>query len=101
MAHLFQRRLCVKLVVIECVWTRPLYLKWGNCFRFVPRDIDILHKCGRDAVQYLSFQRYLLVYVSIITVISIAVILPINFQGNLCEYRADEVFGVMNQVMAI
>ncbi|KAL8602470.1 hypothetical protein ACOMHN_063337 [Nucella lapillus] len=47
------------------------------------KDIDILHKCGRDAMQYLSFQRYLLVYITIITVISIAVILPINFQGNL------------------
>ncbi|XP_076441822.1 osmosensitive cation channel TMEM63C-like isoform X2 [Babylonia areolata] len=47
------------------------------------KDIDILHKCGRDAVQYLSFQRYLLVYITIITIISIAVILPINFQGNL------------------
>jgi ABC-type enterochelin transport system permease subunit len=47
------------------------------------RDIDILHKCGRDAVQYLSFQRYLIVYITIITIISIAVVLPINFQGNL------------------
>nr|KAG5698090.1 hypothetical protein BaRGS_031780 [Batillaria attramentaria] len=47
------------------------------------KDIDILHKCGRDAVQYLSFQRYLLVYVCIITIISITVILPVNFQGNL------------------
>ncbi|XP_076464518.1 osmosensitive cation channel TMEM63C-like isoform X2 [Babylonia areolata] len=47
------------------------------------KDSDILRKCGRDAVQYLSFQRYLLVYSLIITVISIVVILPINFQGNL------------------
>ena len=47
------------------------------------RDSDILEKCGPDAVQYLSFQRYLLVYLSIITVLSISVVLPINFQGEL------------------
>lgn len=47
------------------------------------KDLDILHKCGRDAVQYLSFQRYLLVYLSIITILSIGVILPVNFQGHL------------------
>ncbi|KAL8588770.1 hypothetical protein ACOMHN_035266 [Nucella lapillus] len=56
--------------------------KWMIAFIKL-KDSDILRKCGRDAVQYLSFQRYLLVYSSIITVISIVVILPINFQGNL------------------
>ncbi|XP_025105358.1 CSC1-like protein 2 isoform X4 [Pomacea canaliculata] len=47
------------------------------------KDTDIFHKCGRDAVQYLSFQRHLLVYVTVITVISVGVVLPVNFQGNL------------------
>ena len=51
----------------------------------VYRDSEILEKCGRDAVQYLSFQRYLLVYIAVITVISVGVILPINFQGDLRE----------------
>ena len=51
------------------------------------RDSDILEKCGPDAVQYLSFQRYLLVYLSIITVLSISVILPINFMGELGKYN--------------
>lgn len=58
-----------------------------NCavFYFTLRDTDIFHKCGRDAVQYLSFQRHLLVYVTVITVISVGVVLPVNFQGNLRE----------------
>ena len=76
-------------------WTETIF------FNFVHRDIDILHKCGRDAVQYLSFQRYLLIYVSIITVISIAVILPINFQGNLREYWTVGMFFMKNQVESI
>ncbi|KAK6998840.1 CSC1-like protein 2 isoform X2 [Biomphalaria glabrata] len=53
------------------------------------RDVDILNKCGRDAIQYLSFQRYLLVYISIITVLSVGVILPLNFQGSLLGTSAD------------
>jgi len=53
---------------------------------FIARDSNILEKCGPDAVQYLSFQRYLLVYLSIITVLSIAVVLPINFMGELGQF---------------
>ncbi|XP_035824906.1 CSC1-like protein 2 isoform X3 [Aplysia californica] len=53
------------------------------------RDVDILHKCGKDALQYLSFQRYLLVYVAIVTVLSIAVVLPINFKGDLLGTAVD------------
>ena len=47
----------------------------------------ILKRSGKDAVQYLKFQRYLLVYVTVITVLSIAVILPCNFQGDLGTYQ--------------
>ncbi|XP_059161039.1 CSC1-like protein 2 isoform X3 [Physella acuta] len=53
------------------------------------RDVDILNKCGKDAIQYLSFQRYLLVYITIVTVLSVGVILPINFQGSLLGTAAD------------
>ena len=54
------------------------------------RDEHILQKCGRDAVQYLTFQRYLLVYMAVITVLSIGVVLPCNFQGNLGRYNVDK-----------
>lgn len=47
------------------------------------RDVDILRKCGKDAVQYLSFQRYLMIYIAIITALSVGIILPINFMGDL------------------
>nr|CAD7258373.1 unnamed protein product [Timema shepardi] len=46
-------------------------------------DESILQKCGPDAVQYLSFQRHILFYMSVMMVISLGVVLPINFQGTL------------------
>ncbi|XP_043231970.1 calcium permeable stress-gated cation channel 1-like isoform X2 [Amphibalanus amphitrite] len=46
-------------------------------------DDDILRKCGTDAVQYLSFQRHIMVYLTIVTVAAIGIVLPVNFQGEL------------------
>ncbi|KAK4871659.1 hypothetical protein RN001_015783 [Aquatica leii] len=40
-------------------------------------------RCGPDASHYLSFQRHLLVLFAIITGLSVGVILPVNFKGNL------------------
>ncbi|XP_025198856.1 CSC1-like protein 2 [Melanaphis sacchari] len=47
------------------------------------RDDKILRKCGYDAVQYLSFQRHIMVLMAIITAVSLGVVLPINFAGDL------------------
>ncbi|XP_034436745.1 CSC1-like protein 1 isoform X1 [Hippoglossus hippoglossus] len=46
-------------------------------------DDKVKSKSGPDAVHYLSFQRHLIVLLSIITVISLSVILPINLSGDL------------------
>lgn len=43
----------------------------------------IFTRCGPDAAHYLSFQVQLLILMCTITVFSISVILPINFQGSL------------------
>ncbi|KAL0967528.1 hypothetical protein UPYG_G00253390 [Umbra pygmaea] len=40
-------------------------------------------RCGIDAVHYLSFQRHLIILLALITVTSVAVILPVNLSGNL------------------
>ena len=45
------------------------------------RDEEIMRKSGIDAVQYLQFQRYLIVLMVIIVVFSLGVILPVNFSG--------------------
>ena len=47
---------------------------------FTLGDDQFLAKCGMDAVQYLKFQRHLIVFVLIMTVVCIGIILPINFQ---------------------
>jgi hypothetical protein len=48
---------------------------------FTLTDDHFRRKCGDDAVQYLRFQRHLLAFVGVITIVSIVVILPVNFQG--------------------
>lgn len=51
--------------------------------RLFPRDEEIQSKCGIDATTYLSFQRHLLVLLMLVCVLSVAVILPVNFSGDL------------------
>ncbi|XP_061668823.1 CSC1-like protein 1 [Syngnathoides biaculeatus] len=46
-------------------------------------DEKMKAKCGCDAVHYLSFQRHLIVLLLVITVLSLAVILPVNLTGDL------------------
>jgi hypothetical protein len=58
------------------------FCSWIPAF-FRITDDHILQKCGKDAVQYLTFQRYLMVYMAVVVVASIAIILPVNFRGDL------------------
>lgn len=44
---------------------------------------QLLTHSGPDSVHYLSFQQHLMVVMGVITFISIVVILPVNFQGEL------------------
>ena len=50
---------------------------------FTASDEAIFHRCGDDALQYLRFQRYIICYLLIVMILSICVILPLNFQGNI------------------
>lgn len=47
------------------------------------KDEQILNHSGPDACHYLSFQRHLMIVMGAITLISIGIILPVNFQGTL------------------
>ena len=50
------------------------------------RDPEICSRCGPDAVLYLTMERYLIVLMAIFSLLSLVVILPINYlQGNQCE----------------
>ncbi|XP_038646354.1 calcium permeable stress-gated cation channel 1-like [Scyliorhinus canicula] len=57
-----------------CSWLTTLYHM---------RDDEIQYKCGIDAIIYLSFQRHILVLLTVVCVLSIAVVLPVNFSGDL------------------
>ena len=56
------------------------FVDWVKTWFAMP-DPDIAACCGDDALQYLRFQRYIVVYLVIIVIASICIILPINFQG--------------------
>uniref|UniRef100_A0A3Q1FW74 Transmembrane protein 63C n=1 Tax=Acanthochromis polyacanthus TaxID=80966 RepID=A0A3Q1FW74_9TELE len=47
------------------------------------KDEEIRSKCGIDAVTYLSFQRHIILLMTVVSMLSLAVILPVNFSGNL------------------
>ncbi|NWR71275.1 CSC1 protein, partial [Centropus unirufus] len=51
------------------------------------KDEEIQSKCGIDATTYLSFQRHLLVLLTLVCVLSVAVILPVNFSGDLLGHN--------------
>lgn len=50
---------------------------------FTTTDDVILEKCGEDSLQYLRFQRHIISYLMFVMVLSVCVILPLNFQGTL------------------
>uniref|UniRef100_A0A671YN97 Transmembrane protein 63B n=1 Tax=Sparus aurata TaxID=8175 RepID=A0A671YN97_SPAAU len=56
---------------------------WSLC-----RDEEIREKCGEDAVHYLSFQRHIIGLLVVVGVLSVGIILPVNFSGNLLENNA-------------
>ncbi|KAJ8288816.1 hypothetical protein COCON_G00014750 [Conger conger] len=57
-----------------CSWLTSLYHM---------KDEEIRSKCGMDATTYLSFQRHIILLMMVVCLLSVAVILPINFSGNL------------------
>ncbi|XP_015924374.2 CSC1-like protein 2 [Parasteatoda tepidariorum] len=59
-----------------CSWLRAI---------FVIKDDQILKRNGPDALQYLSFQRHIIVYLAIICVICLTLVLPVNYQGDLVD----------------
>lgn len=47
------------------------------------RDDEIRDKCGGDAVHYLSFQRHIIGLLVVVSVLSVGIVLPVNFSGDL------------------
>uniref|UniRef100_A0A8C1HZS6 Transmembrane protein 63Ba n=1 Tax=Cyprinus carpio carpio TaxID=630221 RepID=A0A8C1HZS6_CYPCA len=51
-------------------------------------DDEIREKCGEDSVHYLSFQRHIIGLLVVVGVLSVGIILPVNFSGDLLEDNA-------------
>ncbi|XP_077322956.1 mechanosensitive cation channel TMEM63B-like isoform X2 [Lithobates pipiens] len=49
------------------------------------KDDEILDKCGADAVHYLSFQRHIIGLLVVVGVLSVGIVLPVNFSGDLLD----------------
>uniref|UniRef100_A0A673NDY1 CSC1-like protein 2 n=1 Tax=Sinocyclocheilus rhinocerous TaxID=307959 RepID=A0A673NDY1_9TELE len=52
------------------------------------RDDEIREKCGEDSVHYLSFQRHIIGLLVVVGVLSVGIVLPVNFSGDLLENNA-------------
>lgn len=68
------------------VWKRDwvsVSVFWLWCVAFFLREEEIRDKCGEDAVHYLSFQRHIIGLLVVVGVLSVGIILPVNFSGNL------------------
>ncbi|XP_053408695.1 calcium permeable stress-gated cation channel 1-like isoform X3 [Mercenaria mercenaria] len=64
------------------------FCSWITAFVRV-KDSDIVKKCGQDALQYITFQRYILLYVLVVCVLSTAIIIPVNFTGTYIGNATD------------
>ena len=52
-------------------------------------DEHIRLKCGIDALQYIVFQKHLIVYTVIIFCLSIGIVLPVNYSGKNGEWASN------------
>lgn len=72
----------MKMNLLSLCWIVSKWLTWlWVCL--LCRDEEIREKCGEDAVHYLSFQRHIIGLLVVVGVLSVGIILPVNFSGNL------------------
>lgn len=71
-----------KLSRQQSVDKRIRSLKRGaKIYRVREKSLEVL--MGPDAVQYLRFQKYIIIYILVTTIVSLGIVLPVNFQGTL------------------
>lgn len=58
------------------------------------RDDEIRDKCGGDAVHYLSFQRHIIGLLVAVGVLSVGIVLPVNFSGDLLGESREALLGL-------
>uniref|UniRef100_A0A8C2A4X6 CSC1-like protein 2 n=1 Tax=Cyprinus carpio TaxID=7962 RepID=A0A8C2A4X6_CYPCA len=73
-------------LVLLCVFSllRKVAFDYGLDFSNI-QDDEIREKCGEDSVHYLSFQRHIIGLLVVVGVLSVGIILPVNFSGDLLD----------------
>ncbi|CAF1116912.1 unnamed protein product [Rotaria sp. Silwood1] len=71
-AHHANESYCHRYCVTRWLWIRDL---------FKISDWDVYQNCSPDAYYYLLFHTYLIGYLLFVTIFSLAIIMPVNFQG--------------------
>lgn len=70
------------------IQTDPGLFSWIRVTFKLRKETILLHS-GPDAVHYLSFQQHLMAVMALVTIVSLAVILPINFLNGPTETPYD------------
>jgi len=65
-----------------------------DCVSLPGRDDEIRDKCGGDAVHYLSFQRHIIGLLVAVGVLSVGIVLPVNFSGDLLGESREPLAGL-------
>uniref|UniRef100_A0A8C2XCX7 Transmembrane protein 63B n=1 Tax=Cyclopterus lumpus TaxID=8103 RepID=A0A8C2XCX7_CYCLU len=75
--------------VVPNMGSGPILIRFRALTPPLPhRDEEIREKCGEDAVHYLSFQRHIIGLLVVVGVLSVGIVLPVNFSGDLLENNA-------------
>ncbi|TDG50241.1 hypothetical protein AWZ03_003457 [Drosophila navojoa] len=74
------------------IQTEPGLFNWIRVTLKLRKETILLHS-GPDAVHYLSFQQHMMAVMAVVTVISLAIILPINFLNGRDELYDVNAFG--------
>ncbi|GIX91798.1 CSC1-like protein 2 [Caerostris darwini] len=72
--------LVVFLILKKIAWMQQ---KQAECELLEVGDQEIWYRCGVDAIQYLTFHRYILYYMIINTAVCMFIVLPTNVKGAL------------------
>ena len=80
LAVIYSNYLHTSCFVLCDPFTQQGLFSWILVFMRVT-DEHIRLKCGIDALQYIVFQKHLIVYTVIIFCLSIGIVLPVNYSG--------------------
>lgn len=80
------------------IFSSILFFCLFNCLY---SDWDVYRNCSPDAYYYLLFQTYLIAYLLFLTIFSLAIILPVNFQGTQGLLKKEKMISKLKMMIFI